>query len=223
MQKKYVIFDFDGVIADTEERNKEYMAKALSAFGIALTQEDKMLLIGRSDNVILKEILKRGEEPVSMERYLQKRKEVGNSYEDGAITPMPGLVSFLSRLRERGIALAIGSSTSARLILAALNFMELLSYFDVIVCGDMCGHPKPHPEIYKKAIRYLRADPAECVVVEDSAVGIQAGLAAGTRVLAYCGAGYGREGFMRQDVSKAHLRLDSYEEAGEEFLERLLQ
>lgn len=223
MQKKYVIFDFDGVITDTEERNKEYMERALSSFGIALTPQDKILLIGRSDNVVLKDILKRGTEPVSMERYLQKRKEIGNSYEDGTIKPMPGLLSFLARLKKRGIRLAIGSSTSARLILAALDLMGLLSYFDVIVCGDMCDHSKPHPEIYQKTICYLHADPAACVIVEDSEVGIQAGLAAGAEVLAYRGAGYGREGILRQDVSKAQMQLNSYEEAGEDFLERLLQ
>ena len=59
--------------------------------------------------------------------------------------------------------------------------------------------------------------------MEDSEVGIQAGLAAGAEVLAYRGAGYGREGILRQDVSKAQMQLNSYEEAGEDFLERLLQ
>ena len=101
--------------------------------------------------------------------------------------------------------------------------MGLLPYFDVIVCGDMCSHSKPHPEIYQKTMCYLHADSAACVIVEDSEAGIQAGLAAGAKVLAYCGAGYGRGGILRQDISKAHMRLDSYEEAGEDFLEKLLQ
>ena len=106
-------------------------------------------------------------------------------------------------------------------------FREYLMKLDrenpVIVCGDMCDHSKPHPEIYQKTICYLHADPAACVIVEDSEVGIQAGLAAGAEVLAYRGAGYGREGILRQDVSKAQMQLNSYEEAGEDFLERLLQ
>jgi beta-phosphoglucomutase len=222
MHVKYVIFDFDGVIADTEERNKEYMAKALSAFGLTMTQEEKKLLIGRSDNVVLKDILKRGAEPVSMERFLQKRKEVGNSYEDGTIEPMPGLFGFLDRLKARKVRLAIGSSTSSRLILAALDHMSLLSYFDVIVCGDMCENSKPHPEIYQKVMWYLHARPEECVVVEDSSAGVQAGLCAGAKVLVYCGAAYVKEGELQQDVSGAQLCLDRLEDAGEEFLERLL-
>ena len=77
----------------------------------------------------------------------------------------------------------------------------------VIVCGDMCAERKPDPECYLKAMGLLGAVPQECLVFEDSSVGIHAAKQAGIEVAAFTGSGNG------QDVSEADYVVSSYEES----------
>ena len=203
-EKKYVLFDFDGVIADTEESNGNYLGLALKEFGVELTQKDRDRLIGSHDSHILLELLERSPEKITMEQLLQKRKEIGNTYENGCIKPMEGLLEFIAGLKKQGKKLAVVSSTSTRLIVVALNRMKMLGLFDVVVCGDMCRNRKPDPECYRKAMQYLEAKPEECIAIEDSFIGIQAAKAANIEVVAYTGAGE------NQDVSQADDVISSY-------------
>ncbi len=207
MEARYVLFDFDGVIADTEESNVKYLGKALAVFGVVITPEEQAQLVGMNDPRILEKMLRRARPPVTLKQLLEERQRQGNTYEDAPdLAPTPGVIEFLHRLRAAGKGIALVSSTSARLILAALNRLGLTGFFDVIICGDMVSEKKPSPECYRKAMALLRARPEECVIVEDSPVGIRAGKAAGA-VVAAC-----RCGRLRQDTSQADFEFESFEE-----------
>lgn len=207
MEARYVLFDFDGVIADTEESNVKYLSKALAVFGVVITPEEQAQLVGMNDPRILEKMLRRARPPVTLKQLLEERQRQGNTYEDAPdLAPTPGVIEFLHRLRAAGKGIALVSSTSARLILAALNRLGLTGFFDVIICGDMVSEKKPSPECYRKAMALLRARPEECVIVEDSPVGIRAGKAAGA-VVAAC-----RCGRLRQDTSQADFEFESFEE-----------
>lgn len=207
MEARCVLFDFDGVIADTEESNVKYLGKALAVFGVVITPEEQAQLVGMNDPRILEKMLRRARPPVTLKQLLEERQRQGNTYEDAPdLAPTPGVIEFLHRLRAAGKGIALVSSTSARLILAALNRLGLTGFFDVIICGDMVSEKKPSPECYRKAMALLRARPEECVIVEDSPVGIRAGKAAGA-VVAAC-----RCGRLRQDTSQADFEFESFEE-----------
>lgn len=206
MNKRFVLFDFDGVIANTEESNARYFEKALASFGIYLSEEDKHKLIGTKDSENVIRLLSRAPKKVTLEEFQLKRKEVGNTYENGDISPMPGLISLIENLRKKGLKIGIVSSTSTRLIIIALNRMKMMNLFDIIVCGDMCTKGKPDPEGYKKAMSLLNANPEECIVLEDSEVGIHAAKLARTQVIAYRGSG------ISQNVQEADFAIDSYKE-----------
>ena len=75
MKKKYVLFDFDGVIADTEESNSHYLGLALKEFGVELTEKDKQRLIGTHDQELLIEFLSRAPRKVTVEQLTRRRKE----------------------------------------------------------------------------------------------------------------------------------------------------
>ena len=143
METEFVLFDFDGVIANTEESNAAYLEKALGAFGIRLTEEDKRLLIGTNDKTAIEALLSRAPVKVAAEELARMRKEVGNTYENSDIRPMPGVVSLIQHIRGRGMKTGLVTSTSTRLIMIALNRMKMTSLFDVVVCGDMCTNLKP--------------------------------------------------------------------------------
>ena len=203
---KYVLFDFDGVIADTEESNACYLEKALNFYHIELTDADRCKFVGTNDKSYLTELLEKSDADVSLEQLQTRRREIGNTYEDGDISPFPGVVHYIVQLRKSGRKTALVTSTSARLIIAALNRMHMMNFFDVIMCGDMCLKSKPNPAIYLKAMALLGADPQDCLVIEDSEVGIRAGKNAGATVVAFCGSS------IIQDTREADYRADTYKD-----------
>ena len=154
-----VLFDFDGVIADTERSNGDYLAQALAAFGIPFTEEDRLSLIGTNGAGTLDRFLQRADPPVTREQLAQVRE---------------------------GLA-GVVSSTSTKYIVTALNRMGLTGQFQVIVCGDMVRRPKPAPHSYQLAMSLLGLSPEDCLAIEDSPTGIRAAQAAGLRVVGYKG------------------------------------
>lgn len=206
MNIKAIIFDFDGVIANTEARNLMYLEKAFNYYSIQLTDAEREYVIGRNDHEFIIEILKRADKRVSLEEFINTRKSLGNSYEDGTLKLEAGLDDFLKKIKSEGILTGIGSSTSSRYILSALNTLQILPYFNTVVCGDMVKTAKPAPDIYLKVISNLKLKPSECIVIEDSSVGIASALSAGCIAIGYTGATKG------QDTSKALLSFSSYKD-----------
>jgi beta-phosphoglucomutase len=201
---RYVLPDFDGVIADTEESNARYLEETLNSYHIGLTDADKRKLLGTNDKSYLADLLKKSNSDVSLQQVQARRQELGNTYEDGEISPFPGVVHYIVQLRKSGRKTALVTSTSTRLIVAALNRMHMMNLFDVIVCGDMCLKSKPDPAIYLKAMALLGAAPQDCLVIEDSEVGIRAGKNAGATVVAFCGSA------ITQDTREADYQADTY-------------
>jgi len=205
MELRCVLFDFDGVVADTEPSNNRYLEQALAVFGLKLNDEQRLALIGVNGLDFIRPLLASAEPPVSDEAYLAVRQKQGNTYENSPdLKAQPGLRDFLGLLRGAGIKTGLVSSTSSRLILAALNRLALADQFDAILCGDMVRRKKPDPEGYLRAMELLQIPPECCVVIEDSPVGIRAGLGAGAWVVGYEGAS------VPQDTGLAQDRLKSF-------------
>ncbi len=72
----------------------------------------------------------------------KKKKEMGNTYENDAICPMPGLQELFQWMKGRNLKAGLVTSTSAKYIITALNRIKMTDYFSVIVCGDMCEKKK---------------------------------------------------------------------------------
>jgi HAD superfamily hydrolase (TIGR01509 family) len=96
-------------------------------------------------------------------------------------TLVPGIREFL--VGHRDLALAIATNAEPPNVDFVLDQTRLRPFFRVIVNGHQVANPKPHPEIYLRVADELGVDPADCVVFEDSHTGVEAGLAAGMRVV----------------------------------------
>ena len=187
--KKAVLFDFDGVIADTEMKTLAYTEELFFKYGAVLSMEEKISYIGTDGKEPTRKLLEKNGICKTAEEFLEERKTLGNVYENSQdLKPMEGLVEFLVWLKTAGYKIGIVSSTSTRLIVTALNRMKLMSFPEVLICGDMVTKKKPSPEGYRKAMEYLEVTPEETVIIEDSPSGIQAGKAAGAYVIGYKGA-----------------------------------
>jgi HAD superfamily hydrolase (TIGR01509 family) len=95
---------------------------------------------------------------------------------------IPGVSSFLDK--HRGSPLGVASNAEPANVAFVLDEAGLRPYFSAVIDGHQVKHPKPDPEIYLRVAQQLGVAPAECVIFEDSETGIQAGTAAGSRVVA---------------------------------------
>ena len=178
------IFDLDGVIIDTAHYHYIAWKRLASEFNINLTIEHNELLKGVSRIRSLEIILEIGNVQLSeeeKERYANKKNAWFVDYIE-SIRPeeiFPGVPELIQALRDKGIKIALASSSknAPRVI----ELLKIEGLFDALVDGTMITHSKPHPEIFLLAASRLGVPPAECLVFEDAEAGVEAALAAGMK------------------------------------------
>ena len=182
-----VIFDLDGVIVSTDEFHFLAWKQLAQEEAIPFSREDNEKLKGVSRMESLDLILQRSPKTYSAKIKEQLAERKNSYYRDllKNLSPadvLPGVLSFLQHLRDRGIRAAIGSSSKNALpILSAIGLSQA---FEAVADGTKIKKSKPHPEVFLLAAHLLGISPQRCLVVEDAEAGVEAGLAAGMKVLA---------------------------------------
>jgi len=181
-----VIFDLDGVLVSTDELHYRAWDRLAESEGISFERAQNERQRGVSRMESLEVVLERSAR-VHAEAEKQAMAARKNAWYVDALqtlTPddaLPGVRALLADLRERGIRLAIGSSSrNARLILDRVLLTEAV---DAIVDGNDITASKPDPEVFLLAAGQLGLDPHECLVVEDAPAGIEAAQRAGMSIL----------------------------------------
>lgn len=180
-----ILFDCDGVIADSEGIIARVLAEEITALGWPMTVEEERTAFQGMTGPMLNELLthRLGPLPEDWRDRVDTRIRAALATELQAV---PGIVAAMRLLRAEGVPMAVASN-SGRIGLAlkigrlgVAEFFEgrLFSYQDVAA-------PKPAPDMYLAAAAACGAPPSRCVVVEDTAMGARAGVAAGCRVLGY--------------------------------------
>ncbi|MBQ7408277.1 MAG: beta-phosphoglucomutase [Clostridia bacterium] len=183
MKYKAIIFDLDGVICFTDEYHFLAWQALAKKLGITnFTREDNAKQRGVSRMESLEVVLAKSdkkytyEEKVELANYKNSLyvKMLQNMNESDLSNEVK---STLTELKNRGIKIAIGSSSkNAPLI---LNRLGILNLFDGISDGNNITKSKPNPEVFLKAAQFISVEPKECYVVEDAIAGIDAALAGG--------------------------------------------
>jgi beta-phosphoglucomutase len=177
-----VIFDLDGVIVDTAHYHFLAWSRLARELGFQLTEADNEKLKGvsrvRSLEIIL-EMAKENKDDKEKRRLAEKKNgwflEYLSNMKPEEI--FPGVVSLIKELRERGLKVALASSSkNANTVVNLLGIRQL---FDTIVDGTMVTHSKPDPEIFLLTAELLDVAPSACLVFEDAAAGITSALSAG--------------------------------------------
>jgi len=180
-----ILFDCDGVLADSEPVVNRVVAADLSARGWTITPDEAgAIFLGMSFPTIVPIIEARvGPLPADWPEVLKHRTAETMARE---VTPVPGAAEVLAAVRAAGVPVALASNSS-RVELAAkltrLGFTE--TFGGRIFSFEDVPKPKPEPDVYLAAAAACGADPAACVVVEDSAAGVRAGVAAGCTVFGF--------------------------------------
>jgi beta-phosphoglucomutase family hydrolase len=182
---KAVIFDWDGVVIDSSaqhERSWEILAQEISK---PLPDGHFLLGFGKKNALIIPEILGWATDPAAITALSNRKEEIYRELvQASGVHVLPGARELLTALRAAGIPRSIGSSTPRSNLDAILPVTGLADLFDAIACGDDVTHGKPAPDIFLLAAKKLHMPPADCLVIEDAHVGLEAARRAGMATLA---------------------------------------
>jgi len=182
-----VIFDLDGVIVSTDEYHFQAWQRLAHEEEIPFTEKDNEQLKGVSRMESLEIILKQSQKSYTAEAKVDMAERKNSYYRDllKNLSPshiLPGVLHFLKSLERQGIRVAIGSSSKNAVPI--LHKLGLIQSFEAVADGTNIKKSKPDPEVFLLAASLLSIPPTNCLVVEDAEAGVDAGLAAGMKVLA---------------------------------------
>jgi HAD superfamily hydrolase (TIGR01509 family) len=180
-----VIFDCDGTLVDSEPLARTAWERALAPHGYAATDADLDASVGLSYTRVHAYFAERVALPEAAAFWPGLAEELFRLIDSELVT-FPDAVGAARELRARGIPVAVASSSPRERLDRTLARTGLLGAFDVTVAGDEVARGKPEPDMFLAAAARLGAAPEVCVVIEDSAPGVAAGLAAGMTTLAIC-------------------------------------
>ncbi len=180
MQVGVVIFDFDGVILDSE--TPEYLAwkTVYARYGLEFPLASWLQNIGRNDGPFDPlGPFRRATSPVAPDTAATLWQEQRTTLEREFLTPLPGVLRLLEGLRRQRMRTGIASSSRISRVRELLTELGLEDQFDAVACGDEVARAKPAPDVYLLAARRLGAAPTACVALEDSEHGVRAAKSAG--------------------------------------------
>lgn len=178
-----VVFDNDGLLLDTEPCWTAAQRALFRSQGRDFDLAAKRALVGTSPRTaapILEDLLS---QPGAGERLSDEMYALALAEISAGAVPRPGAAELVATLRSARVPLAVASNAPRRHLLAGLRRTGLEYTFDVVLGVDDVANPKPAPDLYLRACRALRADPAEVIALEDSPPGVASARAAGLRVI----------------------------------------
>lgn len=214
---KAVIWDMDGVIADTAPYHLEAWQKVFQKRGVNFTEEDFRRSFGQRNDTIIRQIL--GEEvsqeiinAISEEKEASFRRAIRQK-----ITPLPGVIELMKALARQGFSMALASSAPMENIRLLMDGLNVNKFFQSIISDKDVTQGKPSPEVFLLAAQRLGVEPQNCIVIEDAVAGVTAAKKAGMKCLAVTNT------HPRTSLREADLIVDTLEAVNVADLERLLK
>jgi HAD superfamily hydrolase (TIGR01509 family) len=212
---KAVIFDLDGILSDSEGVYEEATISIMGKFGIVLSVSELRSLRGLNSTLAWAQLAGRYSLPATAQELLKMEQEyIDTLMENGSIPPVPFAFTLIETLKEDGIKTAVATSNfeyRASLVLEQNNAEELI---DVLVSSEKVENTKPAPDAFLLAADLLGVKPEECIVVEDSLIGVEAAKNAGMKVVLYT-----PEKLFDYEHCEADMILHSFEGVKREHLE----
>ena len=179
-----VIFDLDGLLADTEIISLKVYQELLEDFGIPFTEETySREYSGHREEENVQRFLDTSDLPWNFDQTLEKVYELEARILAKGVNLKKGAKNLLAFLQREGIPIALATSSVESRARMILDSNGILSLFDHLVFAKDVKRSKPYPDIFLKACSDLNVSPENCLVLEDSEAGIEAASRAGIPVI----------------------------------------
>ncbi|CAN5861322.1 HAD-IA family hydrolase [soil metagenome] len=173
-----LLFDLDGTLADTDSLHLPTWVDVLEPHGVEVDEEFyKESISGRTTGEIVRALLPDLTDEEN--RSVGDAKEASFRERASELEPLPGLVDFVWRGRERGMTIALVTNAPEENVEAILPALKLHDFFDTVVLADEVEAVKPDPAPYRAALKKTGVPPEEALAFEDSVSGISSSVAAG--------------------------------------------
>lgn len=216
MKIKGILFDCDGVLLDSEAIYLKALVQYLDSIGYSTTIQEVTFVLGKPMKQIVIDLRNHFNIPdtFSDQELIDGQRAIFRAqFNTMELQPMKNLIDFISCCKEKGLKLAIVSSSDLSYIEDVVRRLNIKEYFDCMISGQMIEHGKPSPDIYLLAQQRIKLPLDSLIVIEDSPAGIQAGTSAGMFTIGYKGSE------IIQDTSKANLEVKDYTELIQRFHE----
>ncbi|MFX1339695.1 MAG: HAD family hydrolase [Promethearchaeota archaeon] len=170
-----VIFDMDGVLADTGPIHFQSWAKmARENAKVEFSREFFEATFGQQSVPITRKLVGPDVDQVLVEKWAALKEQYYREMVKGKLEPLPGAVELIKSLKTHDFKLAVGSSGPLENVELLLNTLNIKQYFDVIITAEDVKNGKPAPDVFLIAAERLKIRPENCVIIEDAPVGIEA-------------------------------------------------
>ena len=204
---KAVIFDFDGLMIESESIAYQVWRQVVAEFGSEMSEAFYREVIGKTPKTTIDLVCKKLGLSISpqdlSERYWSQRTET-MCVEARAVE---GLINLIEDLHQHQIPLGVASNSPTDYVERVLEALQLRQMFQVAIGSDQVPEGKPAPDVYLATAAALTVDPQDCLAIEDSPTGLQAAVNAGMRCLVVP-----NENLEGEDFSGAEGRYNSLSE-----------
>ncbi len=178
-----VLFDFDGTLVDSEPNFAVSDCQTIALFGGNLSLREHDQYIGIGAHRFLNAMKQRFGITASIEDMLTKKDELYLELARKKTPVFPVMRKLLETLKSLDITMAVASGTSQAVLEELIEQIGLGEYFDLILSAEKVENGKPAPDVFLKAAEILGKTPENCLVIEDSISGAQAGVNAGMKTV----------------------------------------
>ncbi len=214
---KAVIWDMDGVVADTAPYHFKAWQQVFRKRGIEFTETDFRRNFGRRNDAIIRDILGESLSQSELDAIVSEKEESFRYRVRHNIKPLPGAIELIKSLGEHGFSIALASSAPIENIQLVLEGLGIHNCFQAIVWGREVKEGKPSPQGFLLAAKKLGVAPGNCIVIEDAVAGVTAAKRAGMRCLAVTNT------HPRMSLMEADLVVDTLEAVTVDDLEQTLE
>ena len=210
-----VIWDMDGVIADTAPYHFKAWQHVFQEMGIRFTEADFRRNFGQRNDTIIKNVLGKGIAQSEIDAIAGDKEENFRQMVGQNIKPLPGAIKLIKLLKQHVFSQALASSAPVENIQLILGSLGIKDCFNAIISGRAVKEGKPSPQGFLLAANQLGVVPESCIVIEDAVAGVTAAKRAGMHCLAVTNT------HPRTRLKEADLVVDTLEAVGVNDLERL--
>ena len=198
---KNIIFDFDGVLVDSEILVAKAFAKYMKTFAISIDDKEFANYAGKKTVEVIASLSEKYSIK-NQQKFFDDIMDIASNIYKNELTIVNGVDEFLDEI---SLNLFIGSNSIKKRIIDGLNKVKLNKYFkpNQVYSFDLVDNPKPHPDVYLKAIEDNQLKKHETIIIEDSVVGVKAGCSADVRVIGLTAGGHWHENRDEKDLLEA--------------------